>query len=110
MEERTKDPDASMNDYYAAYQTVSGRLKKIFGSINDFRDDRLDVRYSKVRVVSVRRVDEVTDSAEVTSRRTVTKHGDKTCTYYHYRYQVRLATGRWTLDDRKPLSDNSTDC
>jgi hypothetical protein len=107
---RKNKPDESMNDYYAAYQTVSGRLKKNFGSINEFRDDRLDVRYSKVRVVSVRRVDEVTDSAEVTSRRTVTKDGDKKCTYYHYRYQMRLATGQWTLDDRKPLSDNSTDC
>jgi S1-C subfamily serine protease len=110
VEERTKDPDASLDDYYAAYQTVSGRLKKTFGSINEFRDDRLDVRYSKVRVVSVRRVDEVTDSAEVTARRTVSKNGDKKCTYYHHRYQLRLATGQWTLDDRKPLSDSSTDC
>lgn len=110
VEKRTNDPDGSQSDYDDAYQTVSGRLRKTFGSLREFRDDRLDVRYSKVRVVSVRRVDEVTDSAEVTSRRTVVKEGDKECTYYHFRYQMRIATGQWTIDDRKPLADNSTDC
>jgi serine protease Do len=110
VDKRTDDPDGSLGDYDSAYQTVSGRLRKKFGSFDDFRDDRLNVRYSKVRVVSVRRVDEVTDSAEVTTRRTLRKGGEKKCTYYHYRYQMRLATGQWTLDDRKPLSDNATDC
>ena len=110
VEKRTDDPDGSMADYDAAYQTVSGRLRKKFGSFDDFRDDRTNVRYSKVRVVSVRRVDEVTDSAEVTTRRTVRKDGDKTCTYYHYRFQMRVATGRRTIDDRKSLADDGTRC
>ena len=110
VEHRETDPDASMSEYYAAYQTVTGRLLKTFGSINEFRDDRLNVRYSKVRVVSVRRVDEVTDSAEVTNQRTVSEDGDEKCTYYHYRYQMRLASGLWTLDGREPLSDNASRC
>lgn len=107
---RESQPEESLADYEAAYRTVSGRLLKKFGSFDDFRDDRFDVRYSKVRVVSVRRVDEMTDSAEVTTRRTVRKKGEKVCTFYHYRYQMRLATGQWTLDDRKALAGNNTEC
>lgn len=110
VDARQSDPGESEGYYSAAYETVSGRLKKNFGSFEEFRDDRLDVRYSKVRVVAVRRVDEVTDSAEVTNRRTVRKDGDDKCTYYHFRYQMRLASGQWTLDDRKALSDNGSSC
>jgi hypothetical protein len=110
-----RDDDAEQYDslsyYDGAYNTLSGRLLKDFGSMKRFREERLDVRYSAVRVLDVRRVDEVTDSVEVTSQRK-TKVGtdDEVCRYYHYRYQVRLASGVWTLDDRKALKDNSSLC
>jgi S1-C subfamily serine protease len=107
---RESDPDESYADYDAAYRTTTGRLRKSLGTFEVFRDDRLDVRYSKVRLLAVRRVDEVTDSAETTYRRTVSKDDKEVCTYYHYRYQVRVATGAWTLDDRKTLADNGSRC
>ena len=110
VDTRERDPGASESDYYDAYASVSGRLLKRYGSFDDFREDRLHVRYSKVRVVSVRRVDEVTDKAEVTFRRTTSEDGKDKCTYRHYRYQMRVASGMWTQDDRMSLADDGTDC
>ncbi len=107
---RQTRPDASYGSCAAAYDAMSGRLRKERGPLERFRQDRLDGHYSKVRVVAVRRVDEVTDSAEVTYRNTEPRDGDDKCTYYHARYQMRLASGVWTLDERKPLSDNGTSC
>jgi hypothetical protein len=107
---RETHPDASDGSYAAAYDAMSGRLLKERSPLARFREDRLDGIYSKVRVVAVRRVDEVTDSAEITYRQTKPKDGDDECTYYHARYQMRLASGQWTLDERKPLSDNGSSC
>jgi S1-C subfamily serine protease len=107
---RETHPDDSYGDYDAAYQSMSGRLLKQRSPFERFREDRLDGSYSKVRLVAVRRVDEVTDSVEVTYRHTSPRPGDDKCTYYHDRYQMRLASGVWTLDERKPLSDDGTSC
>ena len=107
---RDDDPDGSMADYYSAYDVLSGRQRKDYGSFDEFREARLNVRYSKVRLVSVRRVDEVTDSAEVSYRRVVSKGDDDKCTYYHRRVQMRVASGVWTFDDHKSLSDDGTRC
>ena len=106
------DPYASLGHYNDAFDTLSGRLLKELGPFKRFRSERLDVRHSTVRVLGVRRVNEVTDSAEVTFMRTLpgTRTGKKICYLYHYRYQMRLASGKWTLDDRKELSDNRSRC
>ncbi|SEQ47452.1 S1C family serine protease [Microlunatus flavus] len=106
---RDADPDESLSHYYAGYDMLSGRLRKHLGSFDDFRDDRLDVHYSRIRVLKVSQVDEVTDTAEVTFRRLQpAKGGD--CTAFHYRVQMRVASGRWTLDDRTTFKDNGRDC
>jgi hypothetical protein len=106
---RRTEPDDSLEHYYGAYGQLSGRLLKHLGSFEEFRQDRLDVHYSTIRVVKVRRLDEVTDSAEVTFRtREPAKDGD--CRRYHYSVQMRVASGSWTLDDRQPLSGNGNRC
>ncbi len=106
---RQTDPDTSYGQYQDAYDTASGRLQKKYGSLDEFRGERLDLRYSKVHLASVRRVDEVTDSADVDYRRTLLD-GKNSCTRYHYRYQVRLASGSWKLDDRKSLAGDGRRC
>ncbi|MGI3779337.1 MAG: S1C family serine protease [Janthinobacterium lividum] len=106
---RDSDPDGSLEHYYDAYNMLSGPLRKHLGSFEEFRHDRLDVHYSTIRVVAVRRVDEVTDNAEVTFRtRKPVKNGE--CRKYHYRVEMRLASGQWTLDNRQRLSGDGSRC
>ena len=109
---RDGEPYESFDHYSTAYATLSGRMLTELGPLKRFRRERLDVRHSTVRVIAVRRVDEVTDSAEVTFRRTAPdpRTGKGVCRYYHYRYQMRLASGTWTLDDRKGLEGNLSRC
>ena len=98
--------------YRDAFDMFSGRLVKQYGPFNRFRDERRHVHYSTVRVMAVRHVDEVTDRAEVSFQRTTpsSRTGKDVCSYYHYRYQMRLATGTWTIDQSDPLADNKSRC
>ena len=103
---------ASFDRYQEAFGTLSGRMRRELGPFDRFRDERLDVRHSRVNLVKVSHLDEVSDSAEVRFRRTEISPstGREICRDSHYRYTVRLATGVWTLDDRKALSDNRKRC
>jgi serine protease Do len=93
-----------------AFGTLSGKLKTRLGPYERFREDRLDVTARKVALETVVLSDEITDTADVSFTMTTKRAGPDKCTYYHFRYKVRLASGAWTLDDRTNLANNATAC
>lgn len=93
-----------------AFDALSGKLKSRLGPDDRFREDRLNVTARKVALETVVLSNEVTDTADVSFTMITKRAGPDKCIYYHYRYQVRLASGVWKLDDRIDLANNATSC